>query len=78
MQFANLATQNVIENSHDANSSLENIKPFVQEIKSNLHEIKTNPLFIKSNSQLVNKIEVEHEAIAVELDPKSVMRFTTL
>ena len=77
MQFINLAFQNVNANSQDANSNLENIKPFVQTIKSNLHEIKTNPLFIKSNSQLVNKIEIEHEAIAVKLDPMSVMRLTT-
>ena len=72
MQFVNLASQNV-----NANSNLENIKPFGQEIKSNLHEIKTSPLFIKSNFHLVNKIEIEREAIAVELDPMSVMRFTT-
>ena len=77
MKFVNLAAQKVDANSQDANSNLEYFKPFVQEIKPNLHEIKTYLLFIKPNTQLVNKTEIVYEAIAVELDPISVMRCIT-
>ena len=72
MQFVNLASQDDNANFQDANSNPENVKPFVQEIKFNLHEIKTNPLFIKSNTRMIKKIEIEHKAIAVKLDPKAI------